>query len=207
MRARLAILSLLLFSGVAASSLGAATPEALKAAARRYYDEVWNGHKAAVADELFAAEYINHDPRDPDPQARAEGRKAARSTQAGLARQQPAGSAARIDFQLAEGDRVMTRWTWTLPLGGAWERFVAGKDHVEIPVVQIFRFDAEGRIAEVWTQRDDRGLDDQMRSTGLYYFEGMAFGVVLALVASRLMRRNKPWPGPAPSSSQSSTAS
>ena len=124
---------LLLVSGVAL----AATPEANKTAARRFYEDVWFGHKVDVVDELFAPEYLNHDPRDPDEKARSEGRKAPRATQKELARQQ-SGSTGRIDFQIAEGDRVMTRWVWTMPLAGGWERFVAGKDHIEIPVVQRF---------------------------------------------------------------------
>ena len=200
MRLRLALL--LLLSGVVASV--AATPEAHKAAARRFYEEVWFAHKPDVVDELFAAEYINHDPRDPDAKARAEGRKAPRATQKELARQH-SGSSGRIDFQVAEGDRVTTRWIWTMPLNGAWERFVAGKGRVEIPVVQIFRFDGDGRIAEVWNHRDDQGIDEQMRIPGLYYFEGVLFGAVFALVASKLLRRKTPWPGPPPS--QSNTTS
>ena len=195
---------LCLFSGVVASK--AATPEAHKAAARRFYEEAWFAQKPEVVDELFAAEYINHDPRDPDAKAGEEGRKAPRESQKALARQQ-AGSTGRIDFQLAEGDRVMTRWLWSMPLTGAWEKFLAGKDHVEIPVVQVFRFNEEGRIAEVWNLRDDRGIDEQMRLPALYYFEGVVFGVVLALVASWVIRRKTPWPGPPAPGSQSNTAS
>jgi predicted SnoaL-like aldol condensation-catalyzing enzyme len=186
---------LLLLFGVAV--LEAATPEANKASARRFYEEVWFGHKVDVVDELFAPEYLNHDPRDPGKQPR----QAPRITQKELARQQT-GSTGRIDFQIAEDDRVMTRWIWSMPLVGGWERFVAGKDRVEISVVQIFRFDADGRIAEVWNHRDDRGIDDQMRISGLYYFEGIFFGIVIALVVSKVLRRRTP-----SLSSQSNTAS
>jgi predicted SnoaL-like aldol condensation-catalyzing enzyme len=194
-------LILLFISGVVASQ--AATPEVFKANARRFYEEVWFGHKADVVDELFAEEYINHDPRDPDAKARAEGRKAPRSTQKELVRQQAA-SSGRIESQVAEGDLVVTRWIWSMPLASAWERFVAGKDHIEIPVVQTFRFNEAGRIVEVWNQCDDYGIDEQMRVSGLYYFEGFLFGVVLTLVASSLLRRKKPWPSAA---SQSKTTS
>ena len=180
----------------------AATPEAHKAAARRFYEEAWFGHKPEVVDELFAAEFVNHDPRDADLKARAEGRKAPRSTQKELVASQHAGSQGRIDFQVAEGDRVATRWIWRMPLNGAWERFIAGKDQVEISVVQVFRFDADGRIAEVWNHRDDRGIDEQMRLSGLNYFEGVFFGILFALVGGRFIRRMTE-----PSSSQSNTAS
>ena len=183
----------------------AATPEANKAVARRFYEDVWFAHKVEAVDELFAAEYVNHDPRDPDPGMRAAGRKVPRDTQKSLARQHGS-STGRIDYQLAEGDRVATRWSWSMPLTGWWERFVAGRDHIEITVVQIFRFDSEGRIAEVWNHRDDQGMEEQMRLTGLYYFEGVLFGAVLALVASRLLGRRKPWPRPPPPSPSNLTS-
>ncbi len=32
---------------------------------RRQFDEIWNGAKWATADELYAPEYINHDPYNP----------------------------------------------------------------------------------------------------------------------------------------------
>ncbi len=202
---KLAFAALWLAAGVVA--LEAATPEANQAAARRFYEEVWFSHHVDVVDELFAAEYINHDLRDPEPRFRAEGRKLPRSSQKDLARQQGANSTGRIDYQVAGGDRVVTRWMWTMPLNGWWERTVAGRDRIEIAVVQIFRFDADGRIAEVWNHRDDQGVEEQMRLTGLYYFEGVVFGAVLALVASRLLRRSTPWPGPPPSGSQSDSRS
>lgn len=190
---------LVIVSGVVACV--AATPESNQAAARRFYEEVWFAHKVDAVDELFAPEFLNHDPRDPDAQARIEGRKLPRAALKDLARQQAAGSG-RIDFQVASGERVVTRWLWTRPLTGWWERMVSGRDRVEIVVVQILRFGEDGRIAEVWNHRDDQGVEEQMRLTGLYYFEGVLFGAVLALVLSRLLRRNKPWP-----SSQSNTAS
>ena len=202
---KLAFAALWLAAGLVAP-LGAATPEANQAAARRFYEEVLFSHHVDVVDELFAAEYINHDLRDPEPRFRAEGRKLPRSTQKELLREQGAASTGRIDYQVAGNDRVVTRWQWTMPLNGWWERTVAGRDRIEIAVVQIFRFDADGRIAEVWTHRDDQGIEEQMRLTGLYYFEGVVFGAVLALVVSRLLRRNTPWPGPPPSGSQSSSA-
>jgi predicted SnoaL-like aldol condensation-catalyzing enzyme len=189
-----------MLSGVVAACV-AATPEFNRAAARRFYEEVWFAHKVDAVDELFAPEFLNHEPRDPDAKARVEGRKLPREAQKELARQQAAGSG-RIDFQVASGDRVVTRWTWTMPLTGWWERLVSGRDRIEIAAVQILRFGEDGRIAEVWNHRDDQGVEEQMRLTGLYYFEGVLFGAVLALVVSRLIRRNKPWP-----SSQSNTAS
>ena len=33
---------------------------------RRLFLELWNQRKLAVADEIFAADYVNHDPASPD---------------------------------------------------------------------------------------------------------------------------------------------
>lgn len=166
------------------------------AQAARFYRDVWQAHQYDAVDEIFAAEYLNHDPRDPDPKARAEGRKAPRASQKELARQQSRTGSARIDFQLASGDHVTTRWFWKTRLDGWWERLVSGRDSVEIPIVQIFRFNQEGRVVEVWNHRDDLGVQEQMRLTGLYYFEGVLFGAALMFAASRLLGRRKAWPGP-----------
>lgn len=166
--------------------------------AERFYREVWFGQKYDAVDEIFAAEFINHEPRDPDPESRAKGRKLGRQMQKDLARQQAPGGTGRIDFQVAGGDYVATRWYWTTRIDGWWERFVSGKQAVEIPIVQIFRFDAEGRVAEVWNHRDDLGVQEQMRVSGLSYFEGVAFGAALTLLATRLLKRRTLWPGPQP---------
>lgn len=180
----------------AASLLPAATDHA--ATARRFYEQGWFAGKAEIVDEVFAAEFLNHELRDPDLKARTEGRKLPRQAQKDLIRQQAAGAQGRIDMQVSAGDRVVTRWRLIRPLTGWWERLVAGRAAVEVAVVEILRFDAEGRIAEVWTQRDDQGVEEQMRLTGLYYFEGTLFGIVGTLVVSRMLRRKTPWPGPPP---------
>ena len=33
---------------------------------RRQFDEIWNGGNWATADELYAPDYVNHDPYNPD---------------------------------------------------------------------------------------------------------------------------------------------
>lgn len=187
-----------LFLAATLPALFGGDPVRNAAQAARFYREVWQAHRYDAVDEIFAAEYVNHDPRDPDPRARAEGRKAPRESQKELARRQSHSGSGRVDFQLSSGDHVTTRWFWKTRLDGWWERLVAGRDAVEIPIVQIFRFDQEGRVVEVWNQRDDLGVQEQMRLTGLYYFEGVLFGAALMFAASRLLGRKKAWPGPPP---------
>lgn len=187
----------LLFALAAAAANGEGNAEQ----AARFYRDVWQQHQYEAVDEIFAAEYVNHDPRDPDVKARAEGRKAPRETQKELARRQSRAGTGRIDFQVASGDYVVTRWFWKTRLDSWWERLVSGREAIEIPIVQIFRFNQDGRVVEVWNHRDDLGVQEQMRLTGLYYFEGVLFGAALMFVASRLLKRRKVWPGPPPSES------
>lgn len=33
---------------------------------RRQFDEIWNGANWATVDELYAPDYVNHDPYNPD---------------------------------------------------------------------------------------------------------------------------------------------
>ena len=49
--------------------------EANKAVAARFFDEVCNGRKLEVADELFSPSHIHHDPAHPETAAGPEGIK------------------------------------------------------------------------------------------------------------------------------------
>ena len=81
--------------------------ETNKAIARRSVDEIFNEGKLEVADELIAPEFVGYDPALPEPMRGPDGVK-----------QQAAGYRAAfsdmrltIEDDIAEGDRVVTRWT------------------------------------------------------------------------------------------------
>jgi SnoaL-like polyketide cyclase len=42
---------------------------------RRQFDEIWNGANWATVDELYAPNYVNHDPYNPDQGTGPEGFK------------------------------------------------------------------------------------------------------------------------------------
>jgi predicted ester cyclase len=83
-----------------------------KAIVQRAVDEFWNKGDIAAVDELFATDYVNHDPAAPD-----------RGDLEGLKQWAMAGFAAFPDLHvtiedlIAEGDKVAkrytTRLTWT----------------------------------------------------------------------------------------------
>lgn len=67
----------------------------------------------------------------------------------------------KIDELLAEGDRVVTRWTMTGTHTGDGLGFPATGKPVQLSGVTIARIEA-GKIAEHWSYRDDVGLFKQL---------------------------------------------
>ncbi|GGY53702.1 hypothetical protein GCM10007148_23760 [Parvularcula lutaonensis] len=63
----------------------------------------------------------------------------------------------KIDYQVAEDDMVVNRWTMSFEpneQGEAMGMF-AVKD---VPIINVFRFNDEGKIVEIWNHRHDVDL-------------------------------------------------
>ena len=69
--------------------------------------------------------------------------------------------AARIDDQVSEGDKVVTRWTFTGRHEGELFGIPATGMDVEFAGIDIHRI-REGRIVEEWTTWDALGLVRQL---------------------------------------------
>ncbi len=128
-----------------------------KAIARRWSEELWGKGDLAVADEIVAAEYIRHDAGDPFAVEGAEEvKRLVRAVRGAV-------SAFRITVEdvIAEGDKVVTRYTgeWT-DTRGFRGRPATGKT-VRITAIQIFRI-VDGKIVESWANRDDLGALQQL---------------------------------------------
>ncbi|MSP14677.1 MAG: ester cyclase [Chloroflexi bacterium] len=130
-----------------------------KATARRWFLDIITQGQLAVADEIFAANHIIHDPHAPPggwPNG-PEGLKMVASVFGGGF----SGWNITIADQIAEGDRVATRWiasaTHTGPLMGMPP---TGKA-VRVTGVNVTRF-AEGKIVESWFNFDMLSLLQQV---------------------------------------------
>ncbi|MGB3806176.1 MAG: ester cyclase [Erythrobacter sp.] len=67
-----------------------------------------------------------------------------------------------IDYQIAEGDKVATRWFISLvPDEAGRERGMTEVDGVAI--INVFRFDDSGKIVEIWNHRHDVELPQPSR--------------------------------------------
>ena len=81
---------------------------------RRQFDEIWDGANWATVDELYAPDYVNHDPYNPDQGTGPAGFK---QRVAGY-RSVLHGFDLRIEQQIAEGDPVETHWSLRGTHGG-----------------------------------------------------------------------------------------
>jgi steroid delta-isomerase-like uncharacterized protein len=128
-----------------------------KALVRRLMEEVWSRGDLGAVDQLVADEYVGHSSAM-DPQTRGtEGYKRFFAT----LRSAFPDFRVTIEDQIAEGDRVVSRWTARATHAGAYAGIPpSGKPGV-MTGISLFRV-AEGKVVECWTNRDDLGLLQQL---------------------------------------------
>jgi serine phosphatase RsbU (regulator of sigma subunit) len=132
------------------------TEEKNKAIFRRYIEEVTNQGHLELADEIFDS-YLAHQPdgsvleRGPEDVKRFTGefRKALSDIHAS------------IEDQIAEGDKVMTRWRIRGSLQGEFRGIAPTGKELELNGIGIFRFSPEGKVVESWDSYDQLNLMQQ----------------------------------------------
>jgi steroid delta-isomerase-like uncharacterized protein len=123
------------------------SPEQNKALVRRFYEEIDKGN-LDVMDQLVAENYIDHNPPPFPVPAGREGLKEAFRI---FWKATP--GIHRIDDQIAEGDRVVTRLTCLGKHEGDLPGIPrTGKD-LKMTSITIHRIE-NGRLAEKWSEKD-----------------------------------------------------
>ena len=119
---------------------------------RRLVEQPWKGD-LGVIDELVSPEYVGHDPAEPEPIRGPAGVKAnIEKYLVGFP-----GGQITVDEQIAEGDRVVTRWTARgTHLGEIAGIAPTGRD-VTVSGLTISRFSG-GLVVEEWTTWDTLGM-------------------------------------------------
>jgi predicted ester cyclase len=121
----------------------------------RYYDEVLTRRRLDVLDELVAPGFVGHDPAGAIIDR--EGHLVAvKMLHAGFAQLR-----VRVDDQVAEDDRVTTRWTAIGTHTGAFAGIPATWREVTISGIDIHRLDGR-RLVEHWEQLDLASLLAQL---------------------------------------------
>lgn len=125
-----------------------------KAVARRFLDALWNEHNFGRVEELLARDYDGHSStvvRGPD------------GAMAFISVARGAFPDYRFEIldQIAEGDKVATRWRIVGTHEGPFQGAPSSGKRVKLTGITIFRL-ADGRLVEGWTNEDTFGLLQQI---------------------------------------------
>jgi steroid delta-isomerase-like uncharacterized protein len=123
-----------------------------KAAARAVF-EVWSTGEIERLDELIAADVVHHDPYDPHA---AEGLAGMKRT-IELNRNAFPNMQLTVEDQVAERDKVVTRWRGEMTHTGELGGVAPTGRRVTITGITIDRFE-DGKIVEAWRSMDTLGL-------------------------------------------------
>lgn len=116
--------------------------EANKALVRRHFDEVWNAGDLALIDELFAPDFMVHSEHW-GPEGERQWVANARTAFPDIR--------FTIEAQVAEGDLVVTRWSWRGTHHGTFMEFPATGRAVSFSGITIYRI-ADGKLVQDWTE-------------------------------------------------------
>jgi steroid delta-isomerase-like uncharacterized protein len=126
-----------------------------KALVRRFDEEVWNGRNLSRVDELFADSHIFRAAGSP-PLDREGHRQMIAHFQDAF----PDGRNTSEEL-LAEGDKVVQRWTFRGTHQGAFQGIPPTGRPVTLTGISIWRVDG-GTIVESWHELDTLGLLQQL---------------------------------------------
>ena len=128
-----------------------------KEKARRFLQEAFNEGNLGVVDEIFASDYVLHDPASPEEVSGPEGIK--QFVQ--MYRSAFPDTHITVEDQIAEGDEVVTRWTGRGTHQGELFGGAPSGNQVELSGITISRFEG-GKFVEDWTNSDFLGLMRQI---------------------------------------------
>jgi steroid delta-isomerase-like uncharacterized protein len=127
-----------------------------KAIFRRYVEEVGNEGKLELADEIFDR-YLAH---QPDGSALERGPEDVKRFMGEFQEAFP-DFHTEIEDQIAEDDKVVTRWTMRGTHRREFRGIAPTGNALEITGIGIFRF-SEGKVVESWDNLDQLGMMRQL---------------------------------------------
>jgi steroid delta-isomerase-like uncharacterized protein len=129
------------------------TVEQNKALIRKWIEQGWNAHNPAIADEIYAPNFTQHEPFAPIP---VTGVEALKQYVAGFL-----GAFPDLHFTIGdlfgEGDRVVWRFTARATHQGAFMGLPPTGRQADVTGIIVFRFE-NGKAAEAWLNFDNLGL-------------------------------------------------
>ena len=125
--------------------------------ARRHVEELINGHRLDLVDELYAPDAVYHDPVAPGGTAR--GRPEIKAFFSAIFLAMP-DVRFTIEDNIGTADRGLCRGTISATLRGDFGPLPATGKSATAPIAEIFRI-ADGKIVEVWAYPDTLSIMQQ----------------------------------------------
>ena len=126
-----------------------------KTVARKVFEGIQSQKKLALVDELVAGDYIGHTPLDD-----IQGPEGAKQFDSMLHEAFP-DYQVTVEDQIAEGDKVVTRWTCRGTHQGEFQGMSPTGQQMTMTGITIFRI-ANGKLVEGWTNPDLLGMLQQL---------------------------------------------
>ncbi len=151
-----------------------------KEIARKFYEDLWFSDKTGNYSKYVADEYMVHDIGDRKGviEPAIEQKKIADFFHS------KGNMTGTIDYQIAEGDLVATRWQLKFQPTSFLFRIMGGQN--QIPIINVFRF-KDGKIVEIWNHRHD--IDTGQGN--IPFAKGLGIGLLIALIPAFLAMRYK----------------
>ena len=189
MKQALILLTILIFGANTYSQVNSLSSknkqERNKEIAKNFYQDLWFSNNTDKYSDYVADEYVVHDIGD-----RKGVTEPAIEQKIIADRFWNNGSwESKINYQIAEGDLVATRWVATYEPSSLLGHLMIGSG--TIPIINVFRINDEGKIVEIWNHRHDIDTPQTMKFT----IKGLLIGLLIALIptviAFRLKRKLK----------------
>jgi steroid delta-isomerase-like uncharacterized protein len=128
-----------------------------KALVRRQEEELFGSGNLDAADEIYAPDYVGHDPSNPEDVRGLQAAKRAASDY----RQAFPDLRVTVEDLIAEGDRVAARLRFRGTHLGELDGIAPTGRRVDCTGIVVSRIE-EGKIAEDWANFDDLGMMQQL---------------------------------------------
>jgi steroid delta-isomerase-like uncharacterized protein len=131
--------------------------ETNKAIVKRYIEEIWNNGRLDLLEEFFAEDVLEHNiPRIPG----LSGRDSMKAIMAGARETLPDIQLTLHDL-IAEGDKVVTRWSYQATHRGEFMGIPGTGKTLTTTGAAIYRL-ADARIVEIWNFPDNLSIMQQL---------------------------------------------
>lgn len=174
---RIALPVVLLFHSLSGLAQDQSPAEINKKIAQDFYEDLWFNQKTENYTKYVADTYIVHDIGDrknvEDP--------AVEQKEIADFFWNNGEMSGEIDYQIADGDLVATRWHWKYKPKTLFGKAMLGG--TSIPIINVFRIE-DGKIVEIWNHRHD--IDSGMNRK--FTFQGFFIGVLLTLAIQLIIR-------------------